>query len=107
MSRRNPASDDESTSFGLTVQAVTKELAEQYGIEKVEGVMVTGVEKGSAAEEKGIRPGDVITEVGGKEIATPKQFLQAMKAADPKKGVVIIYTTRGTSRVEVLKDSGE
>jgi len=107
LSKRTAAPDDESRSFGLTVQAVTKDLAEQYGIEKVEGVMVTGVEKGSAAEEKGIRPGDVITQVGGKEVATPKQFLQAMKAADPKKGVVIIYTTRGTSRVEILKDSGE
>jgi serine protease Do len=107
LTRRSPATDDDSRSFGLTVQTVTRELAEQYGIEKTAGVMVTEVEKGSAAEEKGIRPGDVITEVDGKPVSTPKQFLQAVKAGDPRKGVVILYTTRGTSRVEILKDDGE
>ena len=106
-SRRRPAADDKTGNLGLTVETVTKELAEQYGLEKVEGVLVSEVQRGSAAERKGIKPGDVITEVNGKTVSTPKQFQQAMKAADAKKGVVIIFTSRGTSKVEVLRDSGE
>ena len=105
--RRKPAADDKTGNLGLTVETVTKELAEQYGLEKVEGLLVTEVQRGTAAERKGIKPGDVITEVNGKAVSTPKQFQHAMKAADAKKGVVIIFTTRGTSKVEVLRDSGE
>jgi serine protease Do len=107
LTRRSDAPETDSRTFGLTVQALSKELAEQYGIEKVEGVLISEVERGSVAERKGIKPGDVITEVNGKQVSNPKQFSQALKAADHKKGVVIIYTTRGTSRVEVLRDPGE
>lgn len=105
--RRSAEPETEPAGFGLTVQALTPELAEQYGVEKAEGVVVTEVAKDSAAAEKGIRAGDVITEVGGKTVSNPAQFAQALKAGNPKKGIVILYTSRGTSRAEVLKDTGE
>jgi serine protease Do len=106
-SHRRPVAEEKTGLLGLTVESVTKDLAEQHGLEKVEGVLVTEVDRGSAAERKGIKPGDVITEVNGKAVGTPKQFQQAIKAADPKKGVVIIFSSRGTSKIEVLRDSGE
>lgn len=106
VAKSDPIPENKARSFGLSVQALTADLAEQYGIEKVEGVLITEVERGSVADRKGIRPGDVINEVAGKTVSTPKQFLDLVKAADPKKGVVVIYTTRGTSRVQILKDPG-
>jgi serine protease Do len=105
--KRSPAADDKTGSFGLTVETVTKESAEQYGLEKVEGLLVSEVQRGSAAERKGIKPGDVITEVNGKAVSTPRQFHQAVKQADPKKGVMVLFNSRGTSKVERLRDSGE
>ncbi len=106
-SRRKVEEEDKASTFGLTVQAVTKELAEQYNVEKTEGVLVTEVDQGSMAERKGIKPGDVVTEVNGKAVSSPKQFLQEIKSADAKRGIVIIYTTKGTSKIEVLRDDGE
>ena len=105
--RRKPAPEDKTGSFGLTVETVTRDLAEQYGLGKVEGLLVTEVERGSAAEREGIKAGDVITEVNGKAVTTPKQFHQAVKQADPKKGVMILFNSRGASKVEILRDSGE
>jgi serine protease Do len=107
VARRNSAPDEKARSFGLTVQPITKDLAEQYGIEKVEGVLVTEVERGSVAERRGLKPGDVIVELDHKPVSSPKQFLQVLKGADLKKGVVVIFTSRGTSKIEVLKDDGE
>jgi S1-C subfamily serine protease len=99
--------EEQTRSLGLTVKSLTNELADQYGVEKAEGVIVTEVESGSAAEGKGIRAGDIITEVNMKAVNTPKQFRDAVKLADLKKGVIINFTSRGTSKFEFLKESGE
>ena len=94
-------------SYPLTVRSATKELAEQYSVEKTDGVIVTEVERGSVGAQKGIRPGDIITEVNGKMVTTPRQFREQISKADPKKGVRIIYVSRGTSVFEFLKESGD
>ena len=107
LARRGAEPEDKANTFGLTLQSVTKDLAEQYGIEKTEGVLVSEVERGSVAERKGLKPGDVITEVNGKPVSSPRQFAQVMKTADLKKGVVILYKAKGTSKIEVLRDDGE
>ena len=98
---------ESTTMFGLKVQAVTSELAEQYGVDQTSGVIVTEVQRGRAAERGGIQPGDVITEVNHKPVSTPKQFRDALKAVDPKKGVIVNFTRRGTSKFEFLKESGD
>jgi serine protease Do len=54
---------------GLTVMELTKEIAKQLGLRKEEkGVVVARVEPGSAAEEAGIRKGDVIQEIDRERI---------------------------------------
>ena len=105
--RRTRTSEENVKRFGLTVETLTKDLAEEFGLDKIDGVIVTDVARGSAAERKGLRPGDVITEVDGTPVTTPSEFLSAVKKSDPKKGVLIIFSSRGTSKTEILKDSGE
>ncbi len=107
LAKRREPEDDKTGSFGLTVQTVTKDLAEQFGVEKGDGVIVTEVERDSVAALKGIRPGDIITELNGKPVTTLKEYRQYLKEADAKRGVVVIYSSRGTSKVEVLREDGE
>jgi serine protease Do len=103
-----PGDRESAKLLGLTVKALTSELAEQFGVDKVDGVIVTEVQQGSPAFRRGIRVGDVITEVDHKPVTTAKEFREAIKASDPKKkGVMINYTSRGTSKYEILKDSGD
>ena len=45
------------------------------------GVLVTKVEKGSEADDKGLKDGDIILEVGGDEVSTPSDVLKGIEAA--------------------------
>jgi len=102
---RSSEGEAESAPLGLTVQALSKELAEQFGISVTTGVIVTAVEPDSPADEQGIKAGDVLTEINRKHISNPRQFREALKAADSKAGVMINLISDGASRFVVLKDT--
>ncbi len=94
----------EPANYGMTLQPLTKELADEYGLDKVAGLIVTGVDQGSAAEQRGIKPGDVITEVNRAPVSNLKQFRDAIKTSNAKKGVIINFVSKGTSRFTILKE---
>jgi serine protease Do len=55
--------------FGLTLGPITDEARATYSIGgDVEGVLVTSVTPGSEAEEKAVKPGDVIIQVSQQEV---------------------------------------
>jgi S1-C subfamily serine protease len=60
--------------LGVSVQPVTEEIAQSFGLKKATGALVADVIAGSPAEKAGIRQGDIITRLAGKEIKDPKQL---------------------------------
>ena len=68
----------EKGELGLTVQRLTPQMAEGLGLEKSEGVVVTSVEAGSAADEAGIRRGDIILEVDRKAVRNVDEYKKAV-----------------------------
>ncbi len=62
------------------------------------GVAVTDVDPSGPAAERGIRTGDIILEVGGKEVSTPKDVLAGL-AASKKSGrnATLLRVRRGDS----------
>ncbi len=54
--------------IGLTGQTVDSDLAEAAGLSRPSGVIVSEVFKGGAADQAGIRKGDVIVSVDGKPV---------------------------------------
>jgi serine protease Do len=97
----------EPALIGLEVQALTRKLAKQFEVELTEGVIVTEVASDSIADQKGIKPGDIITAVNRKRVTTPREFKDALKAADLKKGVLLNLIGEGGRSFELLKDSGD
>jgi serine protease Do len=53
---------------GMQVQAVDQRIAQYFKLDKVEGVIVTEVERGGPAEKAGFRPEDIIIEANGERI---------------------------------------
>jgi len=54
--------------LGVQVGQVSRELAEAMNLDRPVGALVNDVNKGSAAEKAGIKPGDVILSFGGVDI---------------------------------------
>jgi serine protease Do len=54
--------------IGVTIQELTPELAQKFGLKKSNGALVSDVVKDSPAGKAGITRGDVIVEFNGKEV---------------------------------------
>ena len=54
--------------IGVRVQDVTARLSQAFGLDRPRGALVSAVEEGGAAQKAGIRAGDVILRVGGRDI---------------------------------------
>ena len=75
--------------FGARLDRLTASIAEALGREKVAGALVSQVYKGSPAEKAGLKPGDVIISIDGRDIADPRSFNYR-------------FTTRGVGGAAVL-----
>jgi S1-C subfamily serine protease len=60
--------------LGVTIQPVTDELAQSFGLNSARGALVSDIMAGSPAEKAGIKQGDVIVRFGGKEIKDSRQL---------------------------------
>jgi len=91
------ASAAEKGDLGLTVQRVTPQVAESLGLEKAEGLVVTGVEPGSAGDEAGLRRGDVILEVDRKPVKTVAEYRKVVGEASKRGKGILFLVRRGES----------
>jgi len=75
----------ETPALGMTVQEITPELADEYGLPQKTGIIVAQVEEDSPAAEAGINPADIILEVDQVPMTTVQQFekkIRSYKAGD-------------------------
>jgi Do/DeqQ family serine protease len=60
--------------LGVNVQGLNVQLAEAFGVNRTDGVVVVEVEPDSPASSAGLQPGDIITEVAEREVNSISQF---------------------------------
>jgi serine protease Do len=93
-SSAGPASGD-GPRLGVSV-----EPASRSGRGRTTGLVITNVAPGSAAEEAGLRPGDIILEVNRKPVSDPAEFQQMVRSAGNQALLLYVESTsdRGTQR---------
>jgi serine protease Do len=67
---------------GAQVSNLTPALAEELGVEKGSGVLITDLSRGSPAAIYGFAPGDLIVTVNGRRVSSVTQLEQALKGAN-------------------------
>ena len=75
--------------IGVNIQTVDAVTAKAQGMEKTQGVFIHGVNPGSAGEEAGLKPRDIILSVDGQEVNTSQQLQTVVATKEPGQAVVL------------------
>lgn len=86
--------------LGVSIQEVTSELAEEFGVKDLKGALISGVMKKSPADKAGIKQGDVILEYNGKPVEDTGH-LRNMVSQTPVGTSVKVKLLRAKKDVEV------
>ena len=87
--------DNQSKDVGITVKNISENIAKKFSIKGEKGVIVTNVEKGSAADKADIMEGDIVREIDSKEISSVEVFSNVLKSADLKEGALFVIERAG------------
>lgn len=70
---------EEEDTWGMAVQELTPQLAQQLGLEPgAAGIVISDTEEESPAAEAGLRPGDLIAEINRKSVNNLNDYQQAL-----------------------------
>ena len=75
--------------LGVSIQPLTQDLAESFGLERPDGALVSTVAPNSAAAKAGLRSGDVITKVNGEVIEESGMLSSRIGLARPGEKVTL------------------
>jgi serine protease Do len=84
--------------LGVTVQGVTGDLAAGLGLDKAEGAIVSKVDTGTAADQAGIKAGDVILSYQGRPVIDTNTLRNEIAATKPGSSVKLEILRDGTKR---------
>ena len=84
--------------IGVQIQDVNQALANSFGLPKPQGALISGVEPGSPAEKGGLKSGDVVLGVNGKEINQLSELSGAIAATKPGNTARLQVWREGKSR---------
>jgi len=90
-------------NLGLAVEPLTPDIAKELGTKQKQGVVVREVQEGSPADEAGIRPGDVITEVNRQPVKNAEDLKRAFDKRPPGQPSLVLVHREGAAVYLTLK----
>jgi serine protease DegQ len=87
--------------IGVETRELSAEIAETLGLDSLKGVLISGVLQDGPAANGGMRPGDVVLQVGDRKTDSPAQLLNAVAALKP--GSSTDFTIMRDKRQQVLR----
>ena len=96
---------DEEAVLGMTVVPLSDEMIAEMGLPSgAKGVVIKDLAETSDAFDKGLRPGDLITEAGQQPVASPADLAAQVAAAKEggRKSVLLLIRRGGEPRFVAL-----
>src|SRR5258707_15025398 len=84
--------------LGVTIQGVSQELAESFGLKKAQGALVSAVEARSPAAKAGIKTGDIILAVDGRDIENSIDLPRVIGETRPGTAVTLKIRRQGETK---------
>ncbi|MBM5570048.1 Do family serine endopeptidase [Deefgea chitinilytica] len=82
--------------LGIEVQDVTPEMAASFRLESTKGSLIAGVVRNGPAARSGIRPGDILVQIDGKEVTNSSQMLDLISALPPERVTPMVVMRQGS-----------
>lgn len=79
--RSSPGAGDRRARLGVTLRSLTPQLADYFALGERGGALVASVLDDSPADAAGVRAGDVLLSVDGREVASPADAAAAVARA--------------------------
>jgi len=98
----NNAVSELPKKLGLTVQDLTEDMRQYYGLRSDEGVVVSGVDSDSRAYMAGIRPGTIILSVNQKQVNSVEEFNKVLRESVETRKVLLLVKEQRYTRFVVL-----
>ena len=76
--------------LGVTIESIDDQLAEYFGVK--EGALVKSVLDGSAAQKAGLKAGDVITSVDGRNVTSAGELIGALPTGSGSHDISLAVT---------------
>ncbi|MBX3576885.1 MAG: DegQ family serine endoprotease [Rhizobiaceae bacterium] len=96
-----------ATVLGMTIGELNDEARTKFSIGKeISGVVITEVAAGSAAAERGIQAGEVITEIAQESVSSPRQVMDrinALKEQGRKNALLMLASKTGELRFVTIR----
>jgi serine protease Do len=96
--------------LGVNLQAMTPKLAQSFGIEPGRGALVSQVLVDTPAARAGLRPGDVVLSVDGKNVAGPRELSETIAGLAPGSKAELLLQRDGAEKtvsVELAERKGK
>jgi serine protease Do len=81
--------------WGVSVQKLTPDIAQQLGVANDKGVVITEVTPDSPADDAGLQRGDVVLEVNHDKVTSPDDFANLVDRAEHERKPALLLVERG------------
>jgi serine protease Do len=89
------SSEHPAAKWGLAVQTLTPQIAQELGLEEQRGVVVSGVLPDSAAADAGLQTGDVILRMDHEKVNSAGKFAAMARQAEKNGNSALLLVQRG------------
>ncbi|MEM7106269.1 MAG: trypsin-like peptidase domain-containing protein [Bacteroidota bacterium] len=84
--------------LGVLITDVTKEIAEKDDLPNLDGVYISRVNNGSAADEAGLLEGDIITHINGIKVNSTPELQEQVARFRPGNELDVVFLRRGVTK---------